>query len=33
MVILIVSDIKKYRAMGFGLQNKELEAASILVGR
>lgn len=32
-IIILTALIGKYRAMGFGPQNKELEAVSILVGR
>lgn len=32
-IIILTVLVRKYRAMGFGLQNKELEAVSILVGR
>lgn len=32
-IIILAVLVRKYRAMGFGLQNKELEAVSILVGR
>lgn len=32
-IIILAVLVRKYTAMGFGLQNKELEAVSILVGR
>lgn len=32
-IIILTVLVRKYRAIGFGLQNKELEAVSILVGR
>lgn len=32
-IIILTVLVRKYRAVGFGLQNKELEVASILVGR
>jgi len=32
-IIILTVLVRKYRAMSFGPQNKELEAVSILIGR